>query len=775
MKRNTTLDLTGMYCAACAGRIEKVLAKTPGVESAYVNFATERATVTHDDDAAAVEKLIARVADAGYGAAVRPSAASRRGRGMDEEEARRRAKHADLARRVAVSGGLAVIMALLSMPLMTSVGPAGHDLWHRLMAPVDTFGRSVAPWLYAVPGDTLRWLSFALTLPIVLWAGRDIYLAAWNGARHRTADMNTLIAVGTGAAFAQSLAATIGARAYARAGLPPDVYWESVAWIITLVLTGRWLESRARGRAAGAVRGLLELTPQVAHVVRDDREVDLDVDDVVVGDRLVLRPGERVPVDGRVATGASTMDESMLTGESLPVEKEPGDIVHAGTLNGTGSLTVVATRIGEDTTVGRIAAFVEAAQGSRAPIQRLADRVAAVFVPIVMLIALVAGIAWLLFGPEPRLWYAVSAAVTVLIIACPCALGLATPTAVMVGTGRAAELGILIRNAAALEVAGRVDVVLFDKTGTLTEGRPRVSTVVAEDERDMLRLAAAAESRSEHPLGRAVVAEAAARGLTLSEVQRFEAVPGGGVRARVGHQEVRLGTAAFLSGDGIEVPADGAYAAAASRVAKEGGTALWVTVDRTVRGVIGLSDTLKPNAKEAVDRLRAFGLHVALVSGDSAAAARAVGRAVGIDDVRAPVLPADKAGVVAAFQSDGRRVAMVGDGINDAPALAAADLGIAIGTGADIAVETADIALVRGNLLGVAEAMHLSRRTLATIRQNLAWAFGYNLVGIPVAAGLLFPFTGLLLSPVFAGLAMAVSSVSVVTNSLRLKATRLRD
>jgi Cu+-exporting ATPase len=775
MKRNTTLDLTGMYCAACAGRIEKVLAKTPGVESAYVNFATERASVTHDDDTAAVEKLIARVGDAGYGAAVRPSAASRRGRALDEEEARRHAKHRDLARRVAVSGALSVVMAIVAMPLMSATGPSGHDLWHRVMAPVDGLGRGVMPWLYAVSHDALRWLAFVLTLPIVLWAGRDIYRAAWNGARHGNADMNTLIAVGTGAAFVQSLAATVFARAYERAGLSPDVYWEAVAWIITLVLLGRWLESRARGRAAGAVRGLLELTPQVAHVVRDEREIDLDVDEVVVGDHLVIRPGERVPVDGVVESGASTMDESMLTGESLPVDKTAGAPVHAGTLNGTGALSVTATRVGEATLVGRIASFVEAAQGSRAPIQRLADRVAAVFVPVVIAIALLAGAVWLVVGPEPRFLYAMSAAVTVLIIACPCALGLATPTAVMVGTGRAAELGILIRNAAALEVAGRVDVVLLDKTGTITEGKPRVTSITADDERALLTLAAAAESRSEHPLGRAVVAEAKARGLAVPAVDDFRAVPGGGVVARVSGKDVRIGTPLFLSGHGVTVTTGDRWSAAADAVAESGGTALFVAVDGAMRGVIGLADTVKPGAREAVAQLHSLGLHVAMVSGDSTAAATAIGRTVGIDDVRAPVLPEDKAAVVASFQQAGRRVAMVGDGINDAPALAAADLGIAIGTGADIAVEAADIALVRGELAGVARAIHLSRRTLAVIRQNLGWAFGYNLVGIPVAAGVLYPFTGLMLSPVFASLAMAVSSVSVVTNSLRLKGTRLPD
>ncbi|MDZ4805519.1 MAG: heavy metal translocating P-type ATPase, partial [Candidatus Eisenbacteria bacterium] len=623
MKRTTTLDLTGMYCAACAGRIEKVLGATPGVDSAYVNFATERATVAHDETATSVERLIERVKDAGYGAMPRASAASRRGRSLDEEDARRQSRHEALVRRVTVSGVLSVVVAILAMPLMTTTGPAGHDLLHRLMAPVDSFGRLALPWLYRLPADGLRWASFLLTLPIVLWSGRDIYRAAWNGARHRVADMNTLISVGTGAAFIQSLLATLGSRWYEAAGLAPDVYWEAVAWIITLVLTGRLLESRARRRAAGAVRRLLDLAPPIAHVLRDDREVDLEVEDVALDDQLVLRPGERIPVDGRVTEGSSAIDESMLTGESMPVEKAPGAAVFAGTLNGNGSLRIIATRLGGDTLLGQIAGLVESAQGSRAPIQRLADRVSSVFVPVVILIALVAAAVWLLVGPEPRALYAMTAAVTVLIIACPCALGLATPTAIMVGAGRAAELGILIRDAAALEVAASVDTVLLDKTGTLTEGRPRVTDVMAlGSESDLLALAAAAERRSEHPLARAIVAEAEARGVIQSfEVTSFEAMPGGGVSARIGDRDIRLGTAAFLALHGIVIAADSGPALDAARLAESGRTTLFVAVDGKLAGLIGLSDTVKPNAAAVVSRLKSMGLHVALLSGDSAAAA----------------------------------------------------------------------------------------------------------------------------------------------------------
>ncbi len=777
MKQTTTLDLTGMYCAACAGRIEKVLGGTPGVESAYVNFATERATVAHDETATSVERLIERVVDAGYGATPRVGAASRRGRSLDEDDARRQARHDDLVRRVVVSGALSVVVAILAMPLMSAAGPAGHDLLHRWMEPVDSFGRNIAPWLYRLPADGLRWASFLLTLPIVLWSGREIYRAAWNGARHRQADMNTLISVGTGAAFIQSLFATLGSGWYERYGLAPDVYWEAVAWIITLVLTGRLLESGARGRAAGAVRRLLDMTPPVAHVVREGREVDIEVEDVALGDRVVLRPGERVPVDGQITEGHSAIDESMLTGESLPVSKAPEAMVFAGTLNGHGSLQFIATRLGGDTFLGQIAGLVESAQGSRAPIQRLADRVASVFVPIVIVVAILTAVIWLLVGPEPRALYAMTAAVTVLIIACPCALGLATPTAIMVGAGRAAEFGILIRDASALEVAARLDTILMDKTGTLTEGRPRVTDVVAlGSESELLALAAAAERRSEHPLARAIVAEAEARGFLDSlEVTSFEATPGGGVSARVDARELRLGTAAFLATQGIVIEADSLPSREAALLADQGRTTLFVAADGVLLGWIGLADTVKPNAAAVVSRLQSMGLHVAIVSGDSAAAAHFIARETGITDVRAPVLPADKAHVVRSFQSSGHRVAMVGDGINDAPALAAADVGIAIGTGADIAIEAADIALVRGDLVGVAEAILLSRRTLATVRQNLVWAFGYNVIGIPIAAGVLYPAFGLTLSPVLASLAMAISSVSVVLNSLRLRGARLTD
>jgi Cu+-exporting ATPase len=779
MKTTATLDIEGMTCAACATRIEKVLEKTPGVASGYVNLAAEKATVTFDDDAVGVERLIERVTNAGYGARLRSAADSHRGRALDEEEARHRRKHADLFRRFVVAAGSGVLVALLSMPLMsrehTGGGPAAHDVLHRLMAPFDAAVRGVLPWLYSLDTTLLLWLSLALTLPVVFWSGRDIYRAAWNGARHRAADMNTLIAIGTGAAFLQSLAVTLFEGAFRRAGLPGGVYYEAVVWILALVLLGRFLESRARRRASDAVRRLLDLAPPVARVIRDGRELEIELEDVVPGDLVLVRPGERIPVDGRIEDGASTVDESMLTGESLPVEKGPGALVFAGTLNASGAFRYRVTRVGAETLLSQIARLVEEAQGSRAPIQRLADRVSAIFVPVVVGLALVSGVAWLLLGPEPKLLYALTSVVTVLIIACPCALGLATPTAIMVATGRGAEQGILIRNAAALEVAGRVTTVLLDKTGTLTEGRPVLTAIAPLDpfaEADLLRLLGGAERRSEHPLARAIVRAAEERGLALSEPSRFEASPGGGVSAVVEERSLLVGTRRFLEEQGLPSAALDRLERATGTLGGGGATRLYVAIDGAPAGALALADVVKPTSREAVARMKALGLRVALISGDSAEAARAVADEVGIDDVRAPVLPADKSAEVSRRRAAGEVVAMVGDGINDAPALAAADVGIAIGAGADVALEAADLTLVRGDLSGVAGAIALSRRTLGTIRQNLFWAFAYNVVGIPVAAGVLYPAFGLLLSPVLASLAMAFSSVTVVTNSLRLRGYR---
>jgi Cu+-exporting ATPase len=586
--------------------------------------------------------------------------------------------------------------------------------------------------------------------------------------------MNTLIAVGTGAAFLYSVVATVAPGLFHRAGLPADVYYEAVAAIIALVLLGRLLEARAKGRTSAAIRRLAALTPAVAHVMRGSTTQDVSVAAVEVRDLVVVKPGERIPTDGSITEGSSAVDESMLTGEPMPIVKRPGDEVIGGTLNTTGSFTFRAGRVGKDTALGQIIRMVEDAQASKAPIQGLADRVAGVFVPVVIAIAIAAFVVWFDVGPAPALLYATIALVTVLIIACPCALGLATPTAILVGTGRAAEQGILIRGGEALERLSKVTTVLLDKTGTITEGRPAITHIVTARKPDgtpvaaaeVLRWAASVEQRSEHPLAQAIVKAAQDRMVLLLPVDKFAAMEGRGVRGTVDRRIVEVISARHARERSLEL---GSLAQDADRLSAQGRSPVVVVVNNTAHAVIAISDPIKPTAKEAVARLKAMGLTVQMVSGDSKRAAEAVAKEVGIDAVTAEVLPSQKADFVKKVQRGGAVVAMVGDGINDAPALAQADVGVAIGTGTDIAIEASDVTLIRGDLRGVLAAITLSRRTLTTIRQNLFWAFVYNLLGIPIAAGVLYPVTGLLLSPVIASAAMAWSSLSVVLNSLRLR------
>jgi Cu+-exporting ATPase len=585
--------------------------------------------------------------------------------------------------------------------------------------------------------------------------------------------MDTLVAMGTLAAYGYSLVVTLLPELVMEAGLSGETYYDSAAVIIGLVLLGRWLEARAKGQAAGAVKALLKLRPATARVLRDGREQDLPVEQVLVGDLVRVRPGDRVPVDGVIVEGASALDESMLTGESVPVERGAGDRVTGATMNASGSFVMRAERVGRDTTLAQIVRLVEQAQGSKAPIQRVADAVTGWFVPAVVAIATLTFAGWMLVGPEPRLPFALSAAIAVLIIACPCAMGLATPTAIMVGTGKGAEAGILVRDGAALESAERIGTVVLDKTGTVTRGAPSLRSVQPAgglSEAELLSVAAAAERGSEHPLAEAVVRGAEERGLLVGSAQRFEAIPGGGVRASVDGREVRIGTEPFLAAEGVDVAP---LAAVAAAEAAEGRTPVLVAVEGRPAGVLSLADPVKPESAEAVRRLRAAGVDVWMITGDRAAVAAAIGAEVGIgpDRILAEVRPEAKAARVADLRARGR-VAMVGDGINDAPALAGADLGIAIGTGADVAVQASDVTLVGDDLRAVPAAIRLSRATMRTIRQNLGWAFGYNVLLIPVAAGLLYPLTGWLLSPALAAGAMALSSVSVVTNSLRLRRFR---
>jgi Cu+-exporting ATPase len=582
--------------------------------------------------------------------------------------------------------------------------------------------------------------------------------------------MNTLIAVGTSAAYGYSLAVTLVPGPFAGTGARPELYYDTATMIIALILLGRTLEATAKGRASEAIRRLAGLRAKTARVMRDGEEAEIPIEQVVIGDAVVVRPGERIPVDGVIAEGHSAVDESMVTGESMPVEKAADDFVIGGTVNRTGAFRFRATGVGSDTVLARIIRLVREAQGSKAPIQRLADRVAGVFVPIVIALAAITVAVWLVFGPN--LTSAITAAVAVLIIACPCAMGLATPTSLLVGTGRAAEMGILVRTAAALETAGNVRTLVFDKTGTLTQGEPEVTDIVAASgwtEEGVLRLAASLEQNSEHPLGQAVVRVAHERGLDLQSAEDFEAVPGQGVRGRLGGKPAYVGTVRLMEGASISM---GPVAEAAAKLESQGKTALLVALDGHAVGVIALADLAKSEAASAVKRLRQMGLDMIMITGDNLRTGRAVASAVGIDDVRAEVLPDKKAAVIKALQAEGKRVAMVGDGINDAPALAQADLGIAIGRGTDVAMEAAQITLVRDDLRLVPETIQLSRAVLHNIRQNLFWAFFYNLIGIPIAAGVLYPFLHVLLNPAIAAAAMAFSSVSVVTNALRLRRYR---
>jgi Cu+-exporting ATPase len=632
-----------------------------------------------------------------------------------------------------------------------------------------------------VPTFALHLALLVLTTPVMFWAGLRFFKGFWSAARHGTADMNTLVAVGTSAAYVYSAVATFAPDLLAAAGAHPHVYFDTSAMIITLILLGRYLEDRAKGRASQALRRLADLAPKKAFVVKDGREIEVAASDVVPGDLVVVRPGERIPVDGVVARGFSAIDESAITGESVPVDKKPGDEVIGATINRTGSFEFRATRTGREMVLAQIAKMVEEAQGSKAPIQRLADRVAGVFVPVVIGIALVTLVVWLAFGPEPRLLTALLNFVAVLIIACPCAMGLATPTAIMVGTGKAAELGILIRGGETLESAHRLTTVVLDKTGTLTLGRMSLQEVVPAAgvaESDVLGAAASAERGSEHPVAQAIVDGARARGLAVPESGRFEATPGKGVAATVEGSTVLVGTIEFMrerSIAGTDAAPGGAddLPARADDLARSGMTPLLVAKDGRLIGIVAVADTLRGEAREAVSELKRMGLSVVVLTGDRREIGEAIGREVGADRVVSGVLPQNKATEIARLQGRGEIVAMVGDGINDAPALAQADAGIAIGTGTDVAIEASDITLMRPDLRGVVTAIRLSRRTIRTIRQNLFWAFFYNSVGIPIAAGALYPAFGILLNPVFAALAMAFSSVSVVANSLGLKRASL--
>jgi P-type Cu+ transporter len=768
---SVSLPVTGMTCAACARTIENTLKDTPGVARAAVNFATGRATVTFDPAAVGLDALVHAVRDVGYDVIEAPTTeapapgpagpdASAAGEGTleDLEQKAHAAAYRSLRTRFAVA-------LALSLPI-------------------------VAVSMAHVHFEGVNALQMLLALPVVGYAGAQFYRGAWKSVRHRAADMNTLIAVGTGVAFAYSVAVTVAP------GLLGDaVYYEVATAIVTLVLLGRLLEARARGRTSDAIRRLIGLQPRTARVLVDGLEADIPVADVIAGHVVVVRPGERIPVDGEVLEGTSAVDESMLTGESLPVDKLPGATVFGGSVNSTGAFTFRATRVGRETTLQQIIRLVQEAQASRAPIARLADVISGYFTPVVISLAIATFVVWFdLLPAGERFTPALVSFVAVMIIACPCAMGLATPTAILVATGKGAEKGILIRGGEILERAGRITTVVLDKTGTITAGRPEVTDVVAAAdvrEADLLTLAASAERLSEHPLAHAIVRAAQGRGLELGEVSEFEALPGRGISAHVGGAglqpaQVLIGNAALMEERGAEL---GWAHAEMVRLARNARTVMIVARLRSTAdpsdsggqprerfeavGLIGLADTPRPEAAGAISRMKMMGLEVVMMTGDNAATAEAIARQVApsgeIDRIVAGVRPDRKASEVEALQQTGRVVAMVGDGINDAPALAQADVGIAVGSGTDVAIEAADITLMRNDLNGVAEAVLLSRRTLRVIKQNLFWAFVYNVLGIPIAAGVLYPFTGWLLNPMIAAAAMSFSSVSVLTNSLRLR------
>ena len=754
-----SFPVDGMTCASCVNRITRFLRKVDGVEDANVNLASESATVRFDPTRVGVADLVAAVDAAGYVARLERAAVG--GQADLAQAAEARAERDEAAERhLGALRRRLVVSTILTLPLLGGLA--------RM---------TVSPGLPAFLTDPLFQLTFAT--PVQFWAGLPFYDGAWKALRHRTADMNTLIAVGTSAAYFYSLATIVFPAFFRAAGIGVGaqdlpLYFDTAAVITTLILLGRFLEGRARSHTSDAIRRLVRLAPRTARVIRDGADIELPIAEVRAGDHVQVRPGETIAVDGVVTEGGSGVDESMISGESLPVTKRPEDLVIGGTLNIAGTLTFRATRVGADTVLARIVRLVSDAQGSRAPIQRLADTVTGYFVPAVLGLAALTFVVWLIAGPAPSFNLAVVNAVAVLIIACPCALGLATPTSIMVGAGKGAEAGVLFRNAEALERLESVRAVVLDKTGTLTEGKPAITDIVraaaAPAEEDLLALVAAAERPSEHPLGAAIVREAVeVRGLPPRMATAFEAMPGAGIRAAVGDTIVLVGRPGFLIDAGVDVAP---LTRAADELAAAGKTPVFVALDGRLSAVIAIADTVKPGSIEAVAQLRHLGLEVLMLTGDNRRTAEAIARTLGIERVLADIRPDAKSAAVKALQAEGKPVAMVGDGINDAPALASADVGIAMGTGTDVAIESAGVTLMSGDPRGLITAIALSQATMRNIRQNLFWAFAYNIVLIPVAMGALYPVAGILLDPILAAAAMALSSVTVVSNALRLRRFR---
>jgi len=806
------IHITGMTCTTCAATIEKSLAETPGVERANVSFASEKASIEYDPSKVNLATIKNTVSQLGYGAATKKSIFPVSGMTCASCVARVEEALSSVPGVVSANVNLASEKATVDYTegteiadLRRAVKEAGYELGSEAETLEDVttvaqreiqalrnrlilaaaLAASIMILSMLLPDFTGKpYVLWMLATPVQFWAGWRFYRGAWGALKHRTADMNTLIAVGTSAAYFYSMVAVLFPGLFASANVELGLYFDTSAMIIALILLGRFLEARAKGQTSAAIKKLIGLQPKTAIVIRENKEIEVPIEDVQVGDLILVRPGGRVPVDGIIRQGYSSIDESMITGESIPVEKKVGDAVIGATINNTGSFQFEATKVGKDTTLAQIIRLVDEAQGSKAPIQRLADVIASYFVPIVIGIATITFIIWYFVGPTPTLTFALLNFIAVLIIACPCALGLATPTAIIVGTGKGAEHGILIRSAEALERSHKINAVLLDKTGTLTQGKPEVTDIIAApsfSQEEVLRLAASAEHGSEHPLGEAIVKAALEKKLEISPASDFKAIPGHGVEASVAGKQLLLGNLRLINNRGLAL---NGLEKEANRLWAKGRTVMFLVIDSQVMGIIALADTVKPNAKEALEELHKMGIETLMLTGDNRRTAEAIAQETSIDRVLAEVLPEHKAQEVKKLQQEGKVVAMVGDGINDAPALAQADVGIAIGTGTDVAIETGDITLISGDLEGVVTAISLSKHTLRTIKQNLFWAFAYNTVLIPVAAGVLYlPFgqTGVpsglhfilgnygFLNPILAAAAMAASSITVVFNSLRLK------
>ena len=768
--RKVTIPVEGMTCAACQSRVQRVLQAEAGVVDASVHLMLKQAAITYDSVVTSEALLVEAINRTGYEA--KPAAQHQTS--FDEQEAQDRAQEEEYraVRHKALWSGAAALLAMaLSMPLMAANEPNGDGAGFFM-----PWMMQAATWLSFATPAVWSYVLMALTVVVMGSSGRHFYVRAWSALRHRAADMNTLIAVGTGAAFFYSALATIVPDFFLSHGVRPDVYYEAVVMIIALILTGHTLEARAKRQTSVALRRLVGLQPRTARVVREAVELDVAVETVRSGDIVVVRPGERIAVDGDILSGASTVDESMLTGEAMPVEKQAGDRVIGGTINKSGAFCYQATTVGVDSVLAHIVKLMRDAQGSRAPIQKLADQVSGIFVPIVMGLSLATFAVWMVAVDQASVVQAFAAAVAVLIIACPCAMGLAVPTAMMVATGRGAEQGILIKGGEALQRASGITTVVLDKTGTITEGKPTVTDVIRAhgskwSDREFLRLVASLEASSEHPVAEAIVRAAGEQMLSLAEVEAFRSFAGRGAAGVVEGAAILAGNEGLMKDYSVSSEA---FRAGAQQLAETGRTPVYVAINGMPAGLIAVADPVKATSREAIQQLKQLGLTVVMLSGDHEGTAQAVAREVGVDRVVAGVLPEGKVAEIRRLREAGQVVAMVGDGINDAPALAQADVGMAIGTGTDIAMEASDITLMRGDLQDVASAIRLARKTMRVMKQNLFWAFIYNVVGIPIAAGALYPFTGLMLSPILASAAMAFSSVSVVTNSLRLRSVSIR-